>query len=317
MSPAGVRPRGRVVAVVVTYDRLELLREALAAVLAQTEPPDAVVVVDNASSDGTAAAVAAEHPDVDLVALSRNTGGAGGFAAGLQRALERHCADLVWLMDDDTVPAPEALAALVAAWQGRPGAAPALVASRVVWTDGRDHPMNTPRASPLATGADRDAAAAVGCVAVRSASFVSVLVDAGAVREVGLPVADYFLWNDDFEFTTRLLRGRAGLLCPRSVVEHRTRRFGDSEADPGPRFYYEVRNKVWLFTRSRGLAPAERALYAGSTVARWGRTVRRSGDRRTLAGAAWRGVRDGLRAGPRRNDEVLAGALPAEPAGRR
>jgi rhamnopyranosyl-N-acetylglucosaminyl-diphospho-decaprenol beta-1,3/1,4-galactofuranosyltransferase len=304
---ARARVPGRAVAVLVTHERLDLLRASLAAVLTQTRPPDAVVVVDNASTDGTAEAVRAQHPDVDLVVLPHNTGGAGGFAVGMGRALEAHDADLLWLLDDDTVPRPDALARLVDAWSTRPDSPPALVASRVVWTDGRDHPMNTPRPAPLPRPGERDAAQAVGCVPVRSASFVSVLVDAAAVRAVGLPVADYFLWNDDFEFTTRLLRDRPGLLCPGSVVEHRTRRFGDSEADPGPRFYYEVRNKVWLFTRSPGLRPLERGLYAASTAARWGRTFRASPDRATLRRAALRGLRDGVRTRPRPNDEVLAG----------
>ena len=302
-----VRVPGRAVAVVVTHERLDLLRASLAAVLAQTRRPDAVVVVDNASTDGTAEAVRTQHPDVDLVVLPSNTGGAGGFALGIQRALEAHDADLLWLLDDDTVPCPDALARLLDAWSARPDEPPALVASRVVWTDGRDHPMNTPRPAPLARAGERAAAQAVSCVPVRSASFVSVLLDARAVRAVGLPVADYFLWNDDFEFTTRLLRDRAGLLCPDSVVEHRTRRFGDSEADPGPRFYYEVRNKVWLFTRSPGLRPLERGLYAASTAARWGRTFRVSRDRATLRRAALRGLRDGVRTRPRPNAEVLAG----------
>jgi GT2 family glycosyltransferase len=316
MAPSSVRAPGRLVAVVVTHERLALLRDCLTAVLAQTPAPDAVVVVDNASHDGTAPAVAADFPGVDLVVLRRNTGGAGGFAAGMQRALEVHRADLLWLLDDDTVPRPDALEQLVRAWSARPGRAPALVASRVVWTDGRAHPMNTPRAAPLARPRDRAAAAAVGCVPVRSASFVSVLLDAAAVRAVGLPVADYFLWNDDFEFTTRLLRDRPGMLCPASLVEHRTGRFGDSAADPGGRFYFEVRNKVWLFTRSSGLRPVERGLYAAATLARWARTFRASSDRATLRAAALRGLSDALRTAPRPNDEVLAGTLP-EPAGAR
>ena len=301
------------VAVVVTYERLALLREALAAVLDQTRRPDAVVVVDNASTDGTAASVATEFPSVDLLRLQVNTGGAGGFAAGLERALDAHAADLVWLMDDDTVPTPGALAAALDAWSRLPGDPPALVASRVVWHDGRDHPMNTPRRSPLAGRGTGRAAAAIGCTPVRSASFVSVLVDGARARAVGPPVADYFLWNDDFEFTTRLLRGRSGLWCPDSVVVHRTKTFGASDADPGPRFYFEVRNKLWLFTRSPGLAPAERVLYAGSTLARWGRTFRGSSDRAVLRRAALRGLRDGLRSGPRPNAEVLAPALAAPP----
>ena len=101
--------------------------------------------------------------------------------------------------DDDTVPEPGALEALLAARERATTAdegPPTLAASRVVWTDGRDHPMNTPRPKPRATAAETRIARAAGCVPIRSASFVSVLVDAAAVRERGLPVADYFLWNE-------------------------------------------------------------------------------------------------------------------------
>ncbi|MGH3322389.1 MAG: glycosyltransferase [Streptosporangiaceae bacterium] len=295
-----------VVAVVVTHNRCDLLVESLSAVREGTRVPDAVVVVDNASTDGTLGTVQERFPSVDLVSLPRNTGGAGGFAAGLARALD-HDADLVWLMDDDTVPRPRALEALLEGRAHYPGERrPALVASRVVWTDGRDHPMNTPREKPRASRRERTAAASASCVPIRSASFVSVLVDARVARERGLPVADYFLWNDDFEYTTRLLRDRVGLLCPASLVVHKTRTFGDTGADPGERFFYEVRNKVWLFTRSPGLAPVERALYLGSTLRRWGRTIARSGRRGVLYRALGRGLAAGARSGPVPNEVLLA-----------
>ncbi|HEU5418514.1 MAG TPA: glycosyltransferase [Streptosporangiaceae bacterium] len=319
-EPAGAAARGgpaaggapaaraaQVVAVVVTWNRRDLLMESLAAVTAQSRPPDAVIVIDNASDDGTAQAVRARFPAVRLTGLTRNTGGAGGFAAGLALALADG-ADLVWLMDDDTVPRHDALAPLAAAWAGHPGQRPALVASQVVWTDGRAHPMNTPRRRPLA-GRDRQrAAAAAGCVPVRSASFVSVLVDAAACRERGLPQADYFLWNDDFEFTTRLLRGRAGLLCPASLVVHKTRLRASTDTDPGPRFFYEVRNKIWMLRSAAPLSPLERVLYGGSTLRRWATTFARSGDRRALGAALARGVVAGLARRPRPAAEVLAGA---------
>ncbi len=298
----------RVVAVVVTWNRRELLAEALDAVTTQVPSPDVVVVVDNASSDGSREFVAGRYPDVDLVRLETNTGGAGGFAAGVDRALLAHGADLVWLLDDDTVPQPGALSVLLDARERHPGATPTLLASRVLWTDGRDHPMNTPRPRPLVRRSAREAARRVGCVPVRSASFVSVLVDADAVRDRGLPLADYFVWNDDFEFTTRLLRGRVGLYCPGSRVVHKTRTFGTTDADPGARFFYEVRNKVWVYTRSSGLEPAERVLYAGSTLRRWARTVARSSDRGVLWRAAGRGLVVGLRSGPRDTPTVLAAA---------
>ena len=292
------RPGARVVAVVVTWNRHDLLLESLEALVAQTHAPVQVVVVDNASTDDTAATLQrdwATREDVDVVRLTANTGGAGGFAAGIERGLT-HDPDLLWLLDDDTVPTPTAAEHLVAAWSGYPGPRPAVLASRVVWTDGRDHPMNTPRTKPGASRAERAAAAAVGAVPVRSASFVSIMCDAARVRERGLPVADFFLWNDDFEYTTRLIRGGTGLSCPASVVVHKTRTFGSTDADPGERFFYEVRNKVWTFSRSSGLAPAEKALYGASTARRWVRTFARSSDRATLA----RGLRRGLVAGLRR-----------------
>jgi len=302
----------RVAAVVVTYNRRDLLLESLAAVLGQTRAPDKVIVVDNASEDGTAAAVRGQFPSVHLAELRRNSGGAGGFAGGMALALADG-ADLIWLMDDDTVPEPGALNALLGARdrmaaQDRSGGPPALVASQVLWTDGREHPMNTPRRKPFAAKAERLAAAAVGCVPIRSASFVSVLVDAAECRRRGLPRADYFLWNDDFEFTTRLLRGNTGLLCPASVVVHKTKTFGSTDVDPGDRFFYEVRNKVWMFKDSAPLAPLERAMYGGSTLRRWARTFARSHDRRTLRQSLFRGISAGMRTSPRPNDEVLADA---------
>jgi rhamnopyranosyl-N-acetylglucosaminyl-diphospho-decaprenol beta-1,3/1,4-galactofuranosyltransferase len=299
-----------VIAVVVTYNRRDLLLESLAAVLAQDRAPDKVIVVDNASEDGTAAAVRDKFPAVHLTELKRNSGGAGGFAAGLALALADG-ADLVWLMDDDTVPEPGALAALLAARDrmlARAGRAPALVASQVLWTDGREHPMNTPRRKPFAARAERLAAAAVGCVPIRSASFVSILVDAGEAGRRGLPRAAYFLWNDDFEFTTRLLRGNTGLLCPASVVVHKTATFGSTDVDPGERFFYEVRNKIWMFRDNAPLAPLERAAYAGSTLRRWARTFARSHDRRTLRRSLLRGLTAGVRTRPRPTPEVLADA---------
>jgi len=283
----------KVIAVVVAYDRRDLLLAGLDALAAQTRRPDLVVVVDNASSDGSAAAVStwARQNDLplELVVLPRNTGGAGGFAAGLARAVNRHAADAVWLMDDDTVATPTALENALKALQDTGSA---VVASRVVWTDGRDHPMNTPRERPGTSPADR--AAARGHLPIRSASFVALLVDADAVRADGLPEAAFFLWNDDFEYSTRLLRHRRGVWCADSVVEHRTKTFGSTDADPGERFVLEVRNKIWTFTRSRPLDARDTVLYGGATVRRWARTLARSQRRDVLVRGLVSGVRQGV-----------------------
>jgi GT2 family glycosyltransferase len=296
---------------VVTWNRRELLQESLAAVHGQSLAPAAIVVVDNASTDGTTELLDSAYATglgLDVVHLRENTGGAGGFAVGVERALVHH-PDLVWLLDDDTVPTPTAAAELVRAWQDHPGERPAVLASKVVWTDGRDHPMNTPRPKPGASAAETAAAERVGAVPIRSASFVSLMCDAARVRERGLPVADYFLWNDDFEYSTRLVRGGVGLYCPASVVVHKTKVFGSTDADPGERFFYEVRNKIWMFSRSRSLSVPEKALYGASTARRWARTFAGSSDRRVLRRALRRGVGAGLRR-PRANAAVLSTARP-------
>jgi len=302
MSTSPVRPR--VVAVVVAYNRRDLLAEVLSALAAQRHPLARVVVVDNASTDDSADVVRAAGELVDLVPLERNTGGAGGFAAGMAVALDRHAPDWLWLMDDDTVPAEDALEAMLAAV-----AASEFVAagSRVVWTDGTEHPMNTPRAKPFVSRDERAAAERRGGIPIRSTSFVSMLVRADVVREVGLPIADYFIWNDDFEYSTRVLRGRRGIHVPGSVVVHKTKVLGSTDVDPGARFYYEVRNKLWMFRHSRSLSPFEKLVYGGSSVLRWIRTFLRSDDRAVLRDGWRRGRHDGMRFRPRPNADALAG----------
>lgn len=302
MNPSPVPPR--VVAVVVAYNRAELLAEVLDALGAQRAGLAKVVVVDNASTDASAEVARAAGDLVDLVSLPRNTGGAGGFAAGMAVALADHEPDWLWLMDDDTVPTEEALAELLNAVEGTEHV---VAGSRVVWHDGTEHPMNTPREKPFVGKDERVAAARRGGIPIRSTSFVSMLVRADVVREIGLPIADYFIWNDDFEYSTRALRGRRGLHVPASVVVHKTKVLGATDADPGPRFYYEVRNKLWMFRRSQSLGPFEKAVYGASSVRRWIRTVVRSDDRAVLRDGWRRGYRDGTRTRPRPNAMALAG----------
>lgn len=329
MTPSPIPSRAeqdaaRVVAVVVSYNRRELLEGTLAGIAGGALVPDRVVVVDNASTDGTGDWLAGlDYPlPLDVVPLARNVGGAGGFAVGIDRALHRHAADLVWVMDDDTEPLEDTLAEAVRTWRDYAPARlerPVFVASRVLWTDGRDHPMNSMRERILPGARRRRAAAAVGGRTIRSGSFVSLLMDAEAMRRTHLPITDYFIWNDDFEYSTRLARFRDAVWAPASVVRHHTRTFGTTDTDPGPRFYNDVRNKLWVFGRSQSLAPWEKVLYSGATARLWIRTLRNSQDRPALAGHLVRGVRDALRP-PRPDANVLAGvwdldrhALPGEP----
>ncbi|MDR1635232.1 MAG: glycosyltransferase [Bifidobacteriaceae bacterium] len=296
----------KIVAVVVAYNRRDLLVGALDALAAQTRPVDAVLVVDNASTDGSAQ-VAASHPVVtEVLALTRNSGGAGGFCAGLAHALMRLAPDAIWLMDDDTAPTPTALAELEKAWLAYPGKL-VLASSRVVWTDGRDHPMNTQRQRLCQSRRRRHQARLAGGVPIRTGSFVSMLVDAHNAWRHRLPMADYFIWNDDFEYSARLLRHGCGIAVPASVAVHRTKEFASGLRSPGDRFYYEVRNKLWAFWKSPAFGLAEGAVYFAYTALGWFGAVARSAERGRLVRAGLRGLRDGLSRRPRANAEVMAG----------
>ncbi|MFK0038834.1 glycosyltransferase [Paenarthrobacter sp. NPDC090517] len=300
-----------VVAVVVTYNRRELLQTTLEGIVAGTRVPDAVVIVDNASTDGTAEFLQQYQSPVttDVVTLNTNVGGAGGFVVGMERAVLDHAADNVWIMDDDTEPQPNALHEALdvsEAYQQETGEAPAFVASRVVWTDGRDHPMNRMRPRMGASEDERSVAARLGATQIRSASFVSVLIRAEEIKQHGLPIADYFIWNDDLEYTARISRRGIALTTNASVANHHTKVFGDAGADPGPRFYYEVRNKLWVYTRSNALAPWEKILFTGASLRNWTRTIAASPNRRVLLAGLLKGLRHSLKA-PRSNAQVLEG----------
>ena len=73
-------------AVVVTRNRRALLVECLAALATQSRPPDRIIVVDNASTDGTVELLKERYPEVEVLVLASNQGGAGGFHEGIRAA---------------------------------------------------------------------------------------------------------------------------------------------------------------------------------------------------------------------------------------
>jgi GT2 family glycosyltransferase len=167
--------------------------------------------------------------------------------------------------------------------------------------------MNSQRHRLFTSRRERAAARRAGAFPIRTASFVSVLVDGHAAWKHRLPRADYFIWNDDLEYTARLLRHAQGIAVPSSVTVHHTKAFAGSFQDPGERFYYEVRNKLWTFFQSPAFGPLDNTIYLLYTVLGWGRAIVRSKNRGILWRGLCRGLRHGLFRRPRPNPQVLAG----------
>ena len=91
-------------AVVVTYNRLPMLKEVIAALQASETPVDNIIVVDNKSNADTQEYLTSLGDQIRYVRLEENIGGAGGFNKGIRYFMEETVDDYVWLMDDDTVP---------------------------------------------------------------------------------------------------------------------------------------------------------------------------------------------------------------------
>jgi len=213
----------RVCAAVVTYNRKDLLLGCLEALLGQTHPVARTFVVDNASTDGTEAALRErgllERSDVTYVRLDENVGGAGGFSRAVEM-LRAQEADWAWLMDDDSEPAPDALERLLAA---PPAADPSCVAlcPKVVYEAGgidanqRGHFRR--RLLPLAEAEYRDG----NYVDLGFLSFVGALVRTSMARAIEPPRADFFVWGDDVEYSFRLRRLGSIRLVNESVIVHK------------------------------------------------------------------------------------------------
>jgi rhamnopyranosyl-N-acetylglucosaminyl-diphospho-decaprenol beta-1,3/1,4-galactofuranosyltransferase len=196
----------RIVAVVVTHDRRELLQRLVRALL-DIAGLEEVLVVDNASDDGTGEWLAALGEGRVLGrTLADNTGGAGGFHEGLRWAVERG-ADLLWLMDDDGLPEPDCLDTLVRY------AGDLDLWGPVVVDEARPDRLVFPIRKPGGTRVLHDMrdvrrAAEGGLIRGIVIPFNGVLVTRDLVQRIGLPRAEYFIWGDDHEY--RLRAERAG-----------------------------------------------------------------------------------------------------------
>ena len=237
-------------AVVVTYNRKELLLECIACLLAQKpEAPD-VIVIDNHSTDGTKEALRADADAgrITYCDTGANLGGAGGFSYGIREAAQRGY-DYIWVMDDDCMPTETALSALFAAddaLAGRYG----FLSSKVLWKDGSLCVMNVQRDTVTHTLPTLGE----GLQPVVMASFVSLFLPAAVVRDVGLPIREFFIWTDDWEYTRRISLKYPCYAVGGSVAVHKSRsnigaNIATESADRLDRFNYLYRNDVYLYRR--------------------------------------------------------------------
>lgn len=245
----------KVAAVVVTYNRKELLRECLEALLNQTSPLDEIIVINNASTDGTAQLLVEQFPQLAGVTLPENRGGAGGFHEGIRLAYEKGH-DWIWVMDDDAIPEDGALKKLIESEALRDTTVYALASvvldkARVICTGHRrlfdrrrgiEHHADIKSYSHEAFDVD-------------TASFVGMFIGRHAVGSVGLPEKDLFIYYDDTEYCLRIRRqGGRIVTVPSSAIVHMTGECGgkrkrDRRASLSWREFYGRRNRLYAYRK--------------------------------------------------------------------
>lgn len=238
----------KIVAVVVTYNRLYFLKKCLQSLLQQSYPLNKIVVIDNASTDDTLGYMKenfSNNEKIDYVRLSSNLGGSGGFSTGIKEAMTFQN-DYIWLMDDDTIPTDGALEKLLLADDLLNGQW-SFLASNVRWTDGGSAKMNQ-----LTTAKFWSEYISQGLVAVQTGTFVSLLIKRVDVIDIGLPIADFFIWGDDTEYTMRLSDRKKGYFVSDSIVIHETKSnsnvniINERNENRISRYFYSFRNSYYI-----------------------------------------------------------------------
>ena len=239
--------------VVVTYNRLDMLRQCISALQNQTTPCD-ILVVDNASTDGTSEWLASIN-NIIHIRMFENTGGAGGFNKGMREAVLRSY-DYIWLMDDDTIPSADALEKLIEAdrvLKGRYG----WLSSVPFWTDGHVCIINKQK---VHSSYYEDAQfLQYGLLRAVHATFVGLFLKRETILKAGLAIKEFWIWGDDIEYTRRL-SVRMKLPCyvvGQSQVTHAMKdNSGGNIAIDVParldRYNYAFRNENYLF-RQEGI----------------------------------------------------------------
>lgn len=241
----------RVAAVLVTFNRKEMLLECIEGLLRQSHPVERLFLIDNASTDGTEDRLRErgylDHAIVRYVQMPENTGGAGGFHDGLRLA-QAEGFDWYWVLDDDVEPEERTLEVqLIYRHLSE------CIHPLVVYQDGTAHewehvfdPITTYQAGlhnlSFRNGKD-------WCT-MQVACFEGMLVSDRLLARVGLPDRDFFVYGDDGLF------GFKASLYTNVIYVNQARllkKIKPGKAYSAFKIYYDLRNRFLLRRKISGL----------------------------------------------------------------
>lgn len=282
--------------IVVTHNRKELLLTCIQCLQKQTYHTD-ILVFDNASNDGTDDAVKhlVETGTIYYENTGKNLGGAGGFHYGIHCAMQLNY-DYFWVMDDDCLAKPNALEHLMKRAL-KMTTSFGFLCSKVNWTNDELCDMNRQKSTPYRDTTDFHSEQ----VPVSMSSFVGLLLPRRVVQKFGLPIKEFFIWSDDWEYTRRISRQLSCYLINQSVVVHAMKNntvvnIATDQPERLPRYRYFYRNDVVLYRREGLIGMCylvAKNVWHSLQVLRFSH-----GSRLTKLGIIWSGFFAGLRFHP-------------------
>lgn len=246
--------------VLVTFNRLDALKHTLEAYEKQTFLPEFVLVIDNASTDGTQKYLQEWEKDSSqfehkVLLLDENEGGSGGFHVGMAEALRLKC-DWIFAADDDAVPQQDMLYRLMRFSQNYPQEMKSVAALCASVKSGDNYVTGHRRRisrgilgywEPVVSAKEYKKE----CFRIDIYSFVGSMIRREALEKAGLPRKDFFIYQDDVEHALRI--GKTGkILCVPSSVIYHVDNVDAQTKKASWRDYYMTRNCVITYYKCFG-----------------------------------------------------------------
>lgn len=240
--------------IVTAWNQVDKTLACLETVVAQDYENISILLVDNGCEDDTVAQVSTCFPQVVILSLPQNLGPTGGYNAGFRRALDQHFS-LIFLLNNDTLLAPNCVRVLVAEAQSAPdiglvmpkiyyaGEEPRRIWSVGGWTNPWNLEIVRPGNDQLDEGQWEEA------IDIDDAPFCAVLLKRTLLETIGLPDESFFLYYEDLDFCRRArLAGFRLRLAPAAKMWHMVSASSGGSDSPGER-YWMARSSVTYFRK--------------------------------------------------------------------
>ncbi len=234
----------KVIAVVVTYNRMQLLEECIKALQSQTRKPDTILVINNGSTDNTEYWLR-NQKNIHFI-TQKNTGSGGGFSTAIKEAYNMG-ATWVWCMDDDGYPKADALQQLLDADNGSLRLMNCAVINK---ENKKDFVWKTDKYKNIEE-VDTDIIEGIGH------PFNGTLIHRNIIERVGVPGKQYFIWGDETEYYYRITKQSQIPVCTvaKSIHYHPATAFSlkqEWDFKSGWKMYYYIRNRFHIHNAKFG-----------------------------------------------------------------